>query len=55
MEGPPRELGKCLKKDSDKRLDVPRSIFSGLYDLPVIRVREADSNPTGILAPAAVT
>ena len=50
MEGPPRELGKRLKEDSDERLDVPRSVFGGLYDLPVIRVREADPNPTDILS-----
>ena len=48
MEGPPGELGKCLKEDGDERLDVPRSILGCIYYFPVIRVRETDSDPRDI-------
>ena len=50
MEGSPRELGKCLKEDGNESLDVLRSIFGGLYNFPVIRVRKTDSDPTRIFS-----
>lgn len=46
MERPSRELGKGLKEYGDEGLDVFRSVFGGLYNFAVIRVRETNPDAT---------
>ena len=50
MESPPRELGEGLEENSNECLDVLCSFFSGLYNFPVIRVRETNSDATVLLS-----
>jgi hypothetical protein len=51
VERAPRELSEGLKEDGDEGLDVLGSVFGGLHNFAVIRIREANSNATRLLAP----
>ena len=47
MERSPGVLGECLKEDGDEGLDILRSVFGGLHNLTIIRIRETNSDATG--------